>query len=162
MTDKKRIAGYGLVAAGIAAMAVSMVCLAGTVKRPVQSAGTQKAVEYEAEQTKTTEAAAKTGTISIPGLEQWTIPAGTTTVEADFYNPQKNTCNFVLTITLKAGGEILYQSKYVKPGQHLYEIELNKAMEAGEYEAVLQYDTYSVADNTPRNGAAVPFTLVVN
>lgn len=124
----------------------------------------QVSIHVEEAQTKSEAAAADTdaaATIAIPGLERWTIPAGTTQVEADFYNPEKNECYFVLTILLSDTNETLYQSKYIKPGQHLYQIALTKAMQAGSYSAVLQYDTYALTDNTPLNGASVPFTLVV-
>lgn len=100
-------------------------------------------------------------TITIPGFEAWNIPAGETMVEARFYNPEGNDCYFVLTVLLGENEEVIYESKYLKPGQYLYEVELNRALEAGTYDAVLQYNTYSTIDDSPMNGAAVPFSLVV-
>lgn len=101
------------------------------------------------------------GNIAIPGFEVWNIPAGQTKVESRFYNPEKNDCYFVLSVELEESGEVLYQSNYLKPGQYLYEVELKRAMSAGTYQAILHYDTYSIVDDSPLNGAAVPFSLVV-
>lgn len=100
--------------------------------------------------------------ITIPGFEAWNIPAGETKVESRFYNPEKNECYFVLTVEIEETGEVIYQSNYLKPGQYLYEVELKRAMEEGTYRAVLHYSTYSTIDDSPMNGAAVPFSLVVN
>lgn len=171
--DKKKMIGFGMVAVGIAAMVICMLVLAGgasLVAKPIatKTASMQNSnngpLEFEDEQTKkisNPSNASTSDSISIPGIKKWTISSGKTTVETDFYNPEKNDCYFVLTVTLTAGNEQIYQSKYLKPGQHLYEIELTKGLEAGEYEAVLRYDTYAIEDNSPLNGASVPFTLVV-
>lgn len=99
--------------------------------------------------------------IAIPGFEVWNIPAGQKTVESRFYNPEKNDCYFVLSVELEESGEVLYQSNYLKPGQYLYEVELNRAMSAGTYPAILHYETYSTIDDSSMNGATVPFSLVV-
>lgn len=99
--------------------------------------------------------------ITIPGFETWNIPAGETEVNAMFYNPEKNQCYFVLSVILEDSGELIYESKYLKPGQYLYEVELLRALDAGTYNAILQYNTYSTIDYSPMNGASVPFSLVV-
>lgn len=166
--DKKKITALSMVTVGIAVMIFSILCLAGSMRISVQSNLGEEKIVFENEQVKrvsestTTQNSAVSDTISIPGLKKWTIPSGKTKVETNFYNPAENECYFVLTVTLTNTNEQIYQSKYLKPGQHLYEVELTKAMVAGEYEAVLKYDTYSIADNKPLNGASVPFLLVVN
>jgi hypothetical protein len=101
------------------------------------------------------------GSITIPGFDTWTIDAGETTVSSKFYNPQANTCYFVIRVTVEDTGETIYESKYIKPGQSLYQVELLRPMEAGSYQATIHYSTYSMADGTPMNGADVPFRLVV-
>lgn len=116
--------------------------------------------EIEPEQTQKPQNT-KTSTISIPGFEVWNIDAGKTKVSANFYNPNQNGCYFVLSVVLDDTGEKIYESKYLKPGQHLYEVELLRALRAGEYKATLHYSTYSLTDRTPLNGADVPFKLVV-
>lgn len=98
-------------------------------------------------------------TISIPGMESMTIEADAETVSVRLYNPENNPCYFEISITLDDGTEI-YRSNMISPGQELYEIELNEALEAGEYSAVLQYETYSLDEaHTPMNGASVPITI---
>lgn len=114
-------------------------------------------IEFEEEQ-RLNQLSAQSDMISIPGFEAWTIDAGETKVSTNFYNPEQNNCYFVISVILN---ETIYESKYVKPGQHLYEVELFKAMDAGEYEATIHYSTYSSIDNSPLNGADVPFVLSV-
>lgn len=99
--------------------------------------------------------------ITIPGFDTWTIKANETRVTSNFYNPESNNCYFVITVTLNDTGEQIYQSNYLKPGQHLYKINLLKSMTSGTYNATLNYSTYSIDDFTPLNGADVPFKLIV-
>ena len=59
-------------------------------------------------------------------------------------------------ITFLIGEEQIYQSKLIRPGDHLYDITLDRALEAGEYELTIQYDTFSMDETySPRNGATV-------
>lgn len=154
MGRKVRTAGWVMILIGatmLASMAV-FICFGYdfVVKRTIQ---------FEQDQYKNTGKAAES--ITIPGFKKWNIPAGETMVRSEFYNPEHNECYFVLTVALEEDGTIIYQSDYLKPGQHLYEVELQSALEAGNYEAILQYHTYSMVDFSPMNGAAVPFALVV-
>ena len=156
MDKKKQAAGYTLIIAGVTAI----VCLFAFVFLGYRFV-LKPNVEFEAEQTlgRTT---AETGTIAIPGFETWTVDAGKTKVSTHFYDPEKNTCYFVISVTLDDTGETIYRSKYIRPGQHLYEVELSRALAAGSYKATLHYSTYAVTDLAPMNGADVPFTLVAN
>ncbi|MCM1115456.1 MAG: hypothetical protein NC397_08175 [Clostridium sp.] len=100
--------------------------------------------------------------ISIPGVKAIKIPQGNKTANVDLYNPAKNNCYFEISIVLKDGNKEIYKSDLVRPGQHIYEIELSQALEKGEYKAVLHYDTYAMDENyTQLNGANVEFTLIV-
>ncbi|MDR1409891.1 MAG: hypothetical protein LBJ12_06470 [Oscillospiraceae bacterium] len=99
--------------------------------------------------------------ISIPGFEKLTIPTKKTGVSVNFYNPEGNACYFEISIILTDTKEELYKSKLVQPGQKLYRIELNRGLDKGTYQATLHYGTYSLTDQTPMNGANVPFILVV-
>lgn len=156
MYKKKTVAGYTLIVAGITAIICILVFVFlgyHFILKP--------SIEFEADQT-LNQTVTETDTISIPGFETWTIDAGETKVSTNFYNPEKNTCYFVISVILDDTGETVYESKYIKPGQHLYEVELIKALEAGTYKATLHYSTYSMTDLAPMNGADVPFELVVN
>lgn len=154
-TKKKTMAGYMLIVAGITALicVLLFLCLGYHFFLKPE-------IEFEADQTKN-QTEMQTDNIAIPGFETWTIDAGQTKVSTNFYNPEENTCYFVLSVILDDTGETIYESKYLKPGQHLYEVELEKALKVGTYQATLHYSTYSMLDYTPLNGADVPFSLVV-
>lgn len=116
--------------------------------------------EFEDEQYKV-ENEASSSNIEIPGYSTVYIPANEKEVEVDFYNPDDNSVYFQITLTLADTEEVIYTSKLFAPGQHIYEIELEQALEKGEYEVILAYCTYSMDEEyTPKNGANVSFTLV--
>jgi len=99
--------------------------------------------------------------ISIPGVDSITIKADTKKVSVNIYNPENNNCYFEVSIILNDGNEEIYKSKLIKPGQSLYEIELNRQIQKGTYNAALHYNTYTMDGNyTPLNGANVPFELI--
>lgn len=100
--------------------------------------------------------------IQIPGYKSITIPAGTKDVSVELMNPEENQVYFQISFYLPDTEETIYTSKMIKPGQHLYEITLDKEMEAGEYPLTVRYDTFSADEAmTPRNGAEVNCTLIV-
>lgn len=117
--------------------------------------------KMQEEQTKST-TAAQQASISIPGVKSIKIPQGSQTANVDLYNPARNNCYFEISIVLKDGNKEIYKSDLVRPGQHIYQIELSQSLKKGEYAAVLHYDTYAMDDNyTELNGANVEFTLIV-
>lgn len=152
---RKTVAGYTLIVAGVTALICILVFVFLGYRFFLKPN-----IEFEADQT-LNPSVTQTDKISIPGFEAWTIDAGETKVSTNFYNPEKNACYFVISVTLDDTGETIYESKYIKPGQHLYEVELAKALEAGEYQATLHYSTYLMTDLTPMNGANLPFELIV-
>lgn len=100
--------------------------------------------------------------IQIPGYKSITIPAGTKDVSVELMNPEENQVYFQISFYLSDTEETIYTSKMIKPGQHLYEITLEKEMAAGEYPLTVRYDTFSADEEmTPRNGAEVNCTLIV-
>ena len=66
-----------------------------------------------------------------------------------------------LGLALLGTDEVLYTSGQVPPGQALYEIELSRPLEAGEYDAVIRISTASLEDGSPMNGANVETVLIV-
>lgn len=151
----KTVAGYTLIVAGITAL----ICIALFIFLGYQFI-LKPDIEFEADQTLNS-TITESDKISIPGFETWTIDANKTKVSTNFYNPEKNTCYFIISVVLNDTGETIYESRYLKPGQHLYEVELLKTLETGKYQATLHYSAYSITDLTPMNGADVPFELVV-
>ena len=160
MNKKIRTVGTTMIIVGVTLLLSLALVLVFGYDFVLNPGTTVKPIEFEAEQTPAAEHS-DPGNIVIPGFTVWNIPAGETNVDSAFYNPEKNQCYFVLTVTLDNGEEVIYQSKYLKPGQRLYQVDLIRPLEAGEYAAVLTYDTYSTDDYSPMNGAAVPFTLSV-
>ena len=100
--------------------------------------------------------------IRIPGYKSIEIPAGTKDVSVELTNPEENQVYFQISFYLPETEDSIYTSKMIKPGQSLYEITLEKEMEAGEYPLIIQYDTFTADEEmTPQNGAEVNCTLVV-
>ena len=90
-------------------------------------------VEFEADQEKPEDEDTPSGVekgIQIPGYESITIPAGTTDVSVELMNPEDNKVYFEMSFHLPETDETIYTSKMIQPGQHLYEITLDKAMES--------------------------------
>lgn len=97
--------------------------------------------------------------IAIPGYKSITIAANKTDVQVNFQNPEGNPCYFEISLIL-ADGTVLYQSKMIEPGKGLYDITLSQPLAAGEYDAVVKYDTFSLAQLSPMNGAEVQIKLI--
>ena len=99
--------------------------------------------------------------IQIPGYKSIEISAGTKEVSVELMNPEENEVYLEISFYLPETDEIIYTSDLIRPGQHLYEITLEREMEAGEYPLTIRYAAYSADENlTPKNGAEVNCTLV--
>ena len=123
---------------------------------PVTNNDLTQSYEFEEGQTQQIQQAQQSAGIEIPGYSIIPVKANSTEVEIELYNPDQNNVYFQITLLLKDTGEQLYQSKLIQPGQHLYKIELARGLEPGEYNAIVQYDTFSMDDSfTPKNGASV-------
>ena len=97
--------------------------------------------------------------IKVPGYKSITIPANTQNVEVSFQNPEGNPCYFVVSLVLSDGTQ-LYQSKMIPPGTGIYEITLQKPLAPGNYDAAVKYETFSLDELKPMNGANINITLV--
>lgn len=118
--------------------------------------------EFEGEQIKADVETGVTTGIEIPGYSEIIIDAGKTTAQVDFFNPENNGVYFAIQLMLTDTEEVIYESKLFGPGQHLYEIELMRALEEGEYNMTIIYSAYSMDETyTPRNGANMNCILKV-
>ena len=108
----------------------------------------------------TAEGAEKPEGIRIPGYPKITVPAGETKVKMNLKNPEGNPCYFTFEIVLTETEETIYTSKMVEPGKAITEVELTRALEPGEYPAVLKIITASLEDGAEMNGADVETVLV--
>lgn len=112
--------------------------------------------EFEEGQTQATSEGSVERGITIPGYSTIPITAGTADVSIDLFNPEENEVYFQITFILTDEEEQIYQSKLIKPGDHLYDITLDRPLEAGTYDLTIRYDTFSMDDSySPRNGASV-------
>ena len=117
------------------------------------------AVDWEGVQPQNT--GGVTAGIAIPGYKSITIDANQTDVKVNFNNPEDNPCYFVISLILD-DGTVLYQSKMIEPGMGLYDITLAQALSPGEYDATVKYETYSLSDLAPMNGADVQIVLIAS
>ena len=111
---------------------------------------------FEEEQTKTQTEEGDARGIKIPGYSSIVVEAGKKNVAVDIMNPGENEVYFKVKFILSESNEVIYESQLIKPGQHLYEIELNRELAEGEYNLVIQYETFLMDGSySPRNGASV-------
>ena len=98
--------------------------------------------------------------IKIPGYPSITIAKDTEDVQMALMNPEGNPCYFKFELVLKDSGETIFESKYVKPGDCIYDVHLNKALAAGEYPTTIKISTIALDGETPLNGANVETVLI--
>ena len=98
--------------------------------------------------------------IKIPGYPTITIAKDTEDVTMALMNPEGNPCYFKFEIVLKDGDETIFESKYVQPGDCIYDVKLNKPLAEGEYPATIKISTIALDGETPLNGANVETVLI--
>ena len=98
--------------------------------------------------------------IKIPGYPSITIAKDTEDVQMALMNPEGNPCYFKFELVLKDSGETIFESKYVKPGDCIYDVHLNKPLGAGEYPTTIKISTIALDGETPLNGANVETVLI--
>ncbi|WP_317854231.1 hypothetical protein [Chakrabartyella piscis] len=163
MNQKKKI---------IICLGAIVLCLVayfvGQANRPVGtgtvSVGTASIsdVTYEFEEEQERAGATIGDNIKIPGYDLIAVDAGETKIKGDFFNPDENNVYFKMVFQLTETEEIIFASDLIKPGQHLYEIELMRVLDAGEYDLTILYETFSTDGNfTPLNGANLQCPLQV-
>lgn len=101
--------------------------------------------------------------VAIPGWGSLTIPANTTSVSVDFFNPEANAGYYDMSFELcLSSGESLYKSGLVRAGQHIQKITLSRGLPAGTYDAYLHVQPYTAdAEQTPTNNANMALKLNV-
>ena len=99
--------------------------------------------------------------IRIPGYPRITIQADTKDVTMNLINPEGNPCYFTFEIVLTEENETIYVSEMVEPGKAITNVTLSRALEKGEYPAVIKITTTSLEDGLAMNGANVETVLVV-
>ena len=143
----------------IAVVAILLIVLAGLViwkmYAPKGEVTSFQPEFEEGQEQATSEGGVETG-IRIPGYSVIPVNAGSKEVSIDLTNPEENNVYFQITFLLGEEKEQIYQSKLIRPGDHLYNITLDRELEAGSYDLTIQYDTFAMDENySPRNGATV-------
>lgn len=118
--------------------------------------------EFEEDQVRIVQDSQATQGIRMPGYEKLYFPVGEKVVDVDFFNPEENEVYFEISLYLTEEDKVIYKSKLLSPGQHLYSIELEEILDKGTYDIDIIYSTYSMDDSyTPKNGGKVSCDLVV-
>ncbi|MGM9536176.1 MAG: hypothetical protein ACI3VR_13015 [Intestinibacter sp.] len=97
--------------------------------------------------------------IKIPGYSTITVPADTKDVQITLGNPEGNQCYF--KFELLVDGESLYTSDFVQAGYAIENVELEKGLEKGTYDAVIKITPYSLDKKRQYAGANVRATMEV-
>lgn len=98
--------------------------------------------------------------IALPGVSRIEMEAGTTRVDFPLVNPEGNTCYMKYTIRDAQTDEVLYRSGLIGPGQAVLSFDMNRPVEAGTYDILLQVETSDLDDYTVQlNGAEIPAEL---
>lgn len=98
--------------------------------------------------------------IAIPGLpESLVFAKNQTTQRVNFYNPEGNSCLFLMTLFVDE--KQVWQSGYVEAGKGYYTIELSEPIDEGTYNAYLLIQCFR-KDGTALNSANVKTQIIVS
>ncbi|WP_455779445.1 flagellar protein FliS [Gordonibacter pamelaeae] len=90
-----------------------------------------------------------------------TFPDGTSEGEARIENIAANPMDQKVTIALKDGDEVVYESGAIAPDQHIQNIKLSKDLDPGEYPAIATFTGYDRETHKQTGQAAAKITLRV-
>lgn len=100
--------------------------------------------------------------IALPGYSELSMSSASPLVQIPLINPEGNTCYFVYSVKLQDTGEELYRSGYIEPGSAVPEFELNRTLEPGKYNILLEVEAWDIEDYTKAlNGGSVEAVLTV-
>lgn len=101
----------------------------------------------------------KDKSISIPGVTGLNFKSGQLQQIVDFYNPENNSCYFVISLYL-SDGTLIYQSDYLAPSEHINEINLTQKLQRGLYgNCRLLYNCYSLDSKAKLNSGEVKLEI---
>lgn len=96
-----------------------------------------------------------------------TLASGTSEGNFMIENPQQNEKLIVAEIYLdnteseNGTGELLYKSKFIKPGSYIENLKLEKVLSAGTYNATVYFKAYNIDNQSfiGQTGAAIKITV---
>ena len=102
------------------------------------------------------------GGIAIPGWGSIHIQAGEKLVDVNLENPIDNDGKYYLSFSvyLKDQDKPLAETGLIQPGESALKLSLSKALESGEYEAVVLVQPYRMADGSATNNAEIETVLI--
>ena len=162
---KEQIMKYSLIGLILLAVIVTLTVILWP-KAPDTSAGMGLTVDpYSGafvQPEKAEETAESTGGIAIPGWGSIHIQAGEKLVDVNLENPIDNEGKYYLSFTVYLKGEdkALAKTGLIQPGESALKLSLSKALEPGEYEAVVLVQPYRMADGSTTNNAEIETILI--
>ena len=102
------------------------------------------------------------GGISIPGVNNVEITAGTTEFKMPLSNPAENPCSLVFELSLKETGETLFKSSPLIPGMFIEDIALLSVLPRGEHIIDLKVRMYSLTNPETIGNVGFEFIIAVH
>ena len=158
--SKEKIIKYSLIGLILLAIIIALTIILWP-KAPDNSGGMGLTVDpYSGsfvQPEKAEETAESTGGIAIPGWGSIHIQAGEKQVDVNLENPTDNEGKYYLSFTVYLKGEdkVLAETGLIQPGESALKLSLNRALEPGEYEAVVLVQPYRMADGSATNNAEI-------
>ena len=163
--SKEKILKYSMIGIILLAIIVALTIILWP-KAPDNSAGMGLTVDpYSGSFVQPEKTAAEeesTGGIAIPGWGSIRIQAGEKLVAVNLEKPTDNEGKYYLSFTVYLKGEdkVLAETGLIQPGGSALKLSLNRALEPGEYEAVVLVQPYRMADGSATNNAEIETILI--
>ena len=163
--SKEKILKYSMIGIILLAIIVALTIILWP-KAPDNSAGMGLTVDpYSGSFVQPEKTAAEeesTGGIAIPGWGSIHIQAGEKLVDVNLENPIDNEGKYYLSFSvyLKDQDKPLAETGLIQPGESALKLSLNRALEPGEYEAVVLVQPYRIADGSATNNAEIETILI--
>ena len=163
--SKEQIMKYSMIGLILLAIIVALTVILWP-KAPDNSAGMGLTVDpYSGSFVQPEKTAAEeesTGGIAIPGWGSIRIQAAEKMVDVNLENPIDNEGKYYLSFSVYLKGEdkALAETGLIQPGESALKLSLSKALEPGEYEAVVLVQPYRMADGSATNNAEIETILI--
>lgn len=163
--NKEKILKYSMIGLILMAIIIALTVILWP-KTPDTSAGMGLTVDpYSGgfvQPEKTAAEEESTGGIAIPGWGSIRIQAGEKLVDVNLENPIDNEGKYYLSFSLylKDEDKALAETGLIQPGESALKLSLSKALEPGEYEAVVLVQPYRMADGSATNNAEIETILI--
>ena len=163
--SKEKIIKYSMIGLILLAIIVALTVILWP-KAPDNSAGMGLTVDpYSGsfvQPEKAAEDTESTGGIAIPGWGSIRIQAEEKLVDVNLENPIDNEGKYYLSfgVYLKDQDKPLAETGLIQPGESALKLSLSKALEPGEYEAVVLVQPYRMADGSATNNAEIETILI--